>query len=175
MNAIARMKECGARLWLPVPLNAVRRREPRMPQALDFSSSSSTTMSRLRALALAVVASALPFMSSAAGQVRKCNINGSVSYQTTPCPSGEARRAPTVEELNAERQKKLRQSSDKEPTAATGRPADPPPASSRCDGRIHCSQMKSCAEAKYFLANCPGVKMDGDGDGIPCETQWCNM
>lgn len=43
----------------------------------------------------------------------------------------------------------------------------------RCDGRTHCSQMRSCDEAKYFLAHCPGVKMDGDHDGIPCEDQWC--
>jgi hypothetical protein len=43
-----------------------------------------------------------------------------------------------------------------------------------CDGRTYCSQMSSCAEAKYFLANCPGVKMDGDKNGIPCEQQWCN-
>ncbi len=43
----------------------------------------------------------------------------------------------------------------------------------RCDGRTHCSQMTSCAEATFFLRNCPGVKMDGDGDGIPCEQQWC--
>lgn len=47
------------------------------------------------------------------------------------------------------------------------------PASFSCDGRIHCSQMSSCAEARYFLANCPGTKMDGDGDGVPCEQQWC--
>ncbi len=42
-----------------------------------------------------------------------------------------------------------------------------------CDGRQHCSQMRSCAEARYFLRHCPGVKMDGDNDGIPCENQWC--
>jgi len=42
-----------------------------------------------------------------------------------------------------------------------------------CDGRTHCSQMTSCAEATYFLQNCPNVKMDGDHDGIPCEQQWC--
>lgn len=44
----------------------------------------------------------------------------------------------------------------------------------RCDGRTHCSQMTSCAEARYFLAHCPNVKMDGNGDGEPCEQQWCN-
>ena len=42
-----------------------------------------------------------------------------------------------------------------------------------CDGRIYCSQMTSCDEAKYFLRNCPRTKMDGNGDGIPCEKQWC--
>jgi hypothetical protein len=42
-----------------------------------------------------------------------------------------------------------------------------------CDGRTYCSQMKSCEEAKYFVQNCPNVNMDGDNDGIPCETQWC--
>ncbi len=43
-----------------------------------------------------------------------------------------------------------------------------------CDGRTHCSQMTSCAEATYFLRNCPGTRMDGNGDGEPCEQQWCN-
>lgn len=43
-----------------------------------------------------------------------------------------------------------------------------------CDGRTHCSQMRSCSEAKFFLKNCPGVKMDGNHDGVPCEKQWCN-
>ncbi len=42
-----------------------------------------------------------------------------------------------------------------------------------CDGRTYCSQMTSCAEARYFLANCPNMKMDGDQDGEPCEEQWC--
>ncbi len=42
-----------------------------------------------------------------------------------------------------------------------------------CDGRTHCSQMTSCAEATFFLRNCPNVEMDGDHDGVPCEQQWC--
>ncbi|WP_147173886.1 excalibur calcium-binding domain-containing protein [Pseudomonas sp. SJZ079] len=42
-----------------------------------------------------------------------------------------------------------------------------------CDGRTHCSQMRSCEEATYFLKNCPGTQMDGDYDGVPCESQWC--
>lgn len=43
----------------------------------------------------------------------------------------------------------------------------------RCDGRTHCSQMSSCAEATWFINNCPGTAMDSDNDGIPCEQQWC--
>lgn len=44
----------------------------------------------------------------------------------------------------------------------------------RCDGRTYCSQMSSCAEATFFLKNCPGTEMDGDRDGVPCEQQWCS-
>jgi cold shock CspA family protein len=53
-------------------------------------------------------------------------------------------------------------------------PAPLPQSSYRCDGRMQCAQMHSCAEATYFLKNCPGTQLDGDGDGIPCEKQWCN-
>ncbi len=38
-----------------------------------------------------------------------------------------------------------------------------------CDGRQHCSQMTSRAEAVFFINNCPNTKMDGDRDGDPCE------
>ena len=44
-----------------------------------------------------------------------------------------------------------------------------PTSNYRCDGRTHCSQMKSYEEAVYFINNCPGTEMDGDGDGEPCE------
>lgn len=44
----------------------------------------------------------------------------------------------------------------------------------KCDGRTHCSEMTSCAEARYFLENCPNTQMDGNNDGEPCEQQWCN-
>jgi len=44
----------------------------------------------------------------------------------------------------------------------------------RCAGKTHCSHMNSCEEATFYLRNCPGVEIDGDNDGIPCEKQWCN-
>lgn len=49
-----------------------------------------------------------------------------------------------------------------------------PATSFQCDGRTMCSQMRSCAEATYFLRHCPNTKMDGNHDGEPCEQQWCN-
>lgn len=42
-----------------------------------------------------------------------------------------------------------------------------------CDGRTHCSQMTSCAEATWFINHCPGTRMDSDNDGVPCEQQRC--
>jgi len=54
---------------------------------------------------------------------------------------------------------------DLPPTAAGG---------PRCDGRKYCAQMTSCAEARYFAANCRGVKLERNGDGLPCD-QWCGV
>lgn len=42
----------------------------------------------------------------------------------------------------------------------------------QCDGRTHCSQMRSYDEAVFFLRNCPGTQMDGNHDGVPCERQF---
>jgi Excalibur calcium-binding domain/Domain of unknown function (DUF4124) len=139
-----------------------------------------------------------------AQQMFKCKINGTVTYQQDPCPVGQNRKPPTLQELNAGEKKRREaaaladeksgaasavtqektatqlqnpqssKSSEKFTPSTTNSPSVSNALSSfSCDGRKHCSQMKSCAEAKYFLANCPGVKMDGDNDGIPCEEQWC--
>lgn len=41
-----------------------------------------------------------------------------------------------------------------------------------CRGKIWCSEMTSYEEAVFYLRNCPGTKMDGDHDGVPCEQQF---
>jgi endonuclease YncB( thermonuclease family) len=69
---------------------------------------------------------------------------------TTPAAAGTAAPGPT--------------------TQRTGAPLN---ATFRCDGRTQCAQMSSCEEARFFLAVCPGVKMDGNRNGVPCEKQWC--
>lgn len=59
--------------------------------------------------------------------------------------------------------------------SATAAPTSQPAGQSfQCDGRQHCSQMRSCAEATYFIRHCPNTKMDGNNDGVPCEQQWCD-
>ncbi|MGE8539966.1 MAG: cold shock domain-containing protein [Acinetobacter sp.] len=42
----------------------------------------------------------------------------------------------------------------------------------KCDGRTHCSQMRSYEEAVFFIRNCPNTQMDGNNDGEPCERQF---
>jgi len=61
----------------------------------------------------------------------------------------------------------------KDPAPTLVSAAPPAAMNFRCDGRTYCSQMTSCTEASWFLKNCPGVKMDGNRDGVPCERQWC--
>ena len=130
-------------------------------------------MSSCTTLRIAVASLLLVVSAVSAAPLHKCTVNGTVTYQQGPCPSDEARKTPTIQELNAET-KKRRESAASAP-AERAAPANPTAAAGfSCDGRTFCSQMKSCAEAKYFLANCPGAKMDGDKNGIPCEKQWCS-
>ena len=56
-------------------------------------------------------------------------------------------------------------------TLAVERSADEP--DYHCDCRVYCREMHDCREATWFLQHCSGMKMDGDGDGIPCEEQHC--
>lgn len=138
--------------------------------------------SRLRRTVALALAAWLAAPAGQAAAVHKCVVDGVVSYQADPCPATGPRRTPSVEQLNAERRKKLAaEAAAREAApprsldgARTGAPRTAPAAAPfRCDGRRYCSQMHSCEEAMYFLAHCPGVKMDGNHDGVPCERQWC--
>ena len=132
-----------------------------------------------------------------AAAVYKCVKYREVTYQSEPCPTPIRRTEPNIKKLNEERMKKLLETgttgkstkSDNDgqvlekadamaaapaqtaKTSVSSTTAQPVKTTTtfKCDGRQHCSQMTSCSEAKYFLKNCPGVKMDGDNDGIPCE------
>ncbi len=51
------------------------------------------------------------------------------------------------------------------PAIAT-RPQRPGP----CGRKQHCAQMTSCAEATYYLQHCRLTTLDGNRDGVPCES-----
>lgn len=42
-----------------------------------------------------------------------------------------------------------------------------------CAGKTTCGQMSSCAEAQFYLNSCGVSRLDGDRDGVPCESL-CN-
>ena len=71
--------------------------------------------------------------------------------------------------ININRQKKRTRIENTTPSPSIAPRSSP----YRCEGKTWCSEMVSCEEAKFYLRNCPNVSIDGDGDGIPCESQWC--
>jgi len=40
----------------------------------------------------------------------------------------------------------------------------------KCGTKNYCKEMISCEEANYFLNICNLTRLDGDNDGIPCES-----
>ena len=57
---------------------------------------------------------------------------------------------------------------------ATSKPAPPPdlskPSGFTCGAKRYCREMSSCTEARFYLTRCGLSRLDGDGDGIPCES-----
>ncbi|WP_245797022.1 excalibur calcium-binding domain-containing protein [Haemophilus paracuniculus] len=48
--------------------------------------------------------------------------------------------------------------------------AKPQNSNLKCGGKRYCSDMNSCAEAKFYLRQCGLRRLDRDGDGVPCES-----
>ena len=40
----------------------------------------------------------------------------------------------------------------------------------KCEGKRYCRQMNSCKEAYFYLNECGLYRLDGDSDGVPCES-----
>lgn len=38
-----------------------------------------------------------------------------------------------------------------------------------CGSKRYCGEMSSCGEARFYLQSCGLTRLDGDGDGTPCE------
>lgn len=46
-------------------------------------------------------------------------------------------------------------------------------ASFTCGRKTYCREMRSCAEARFYLQRCGLSRIDEDGDGVPCEQRHC--
>lgn len=51
--------------------------------------------------------------------------------------------------------------------ASRQRSVDPAPLT--CGNRHTCKEMESCEQARFYLKECALTRLDGDGDGTPCE------
>ena len=123
------------------------------------------------------------------GGVYKCtDANGRIVYSDTACDAKADRKAVDLQPLAevkanepflsrmANKFKSLFQSTsqtEQANSASASSASANKSLNARCDGRTRCSQMTSCEEATFFIKNCPDTQMDGDNDGIPCESQWC--
>ena len=137
---------------------------------------------------MAVLVVAVLYTVNSHGGIYKCiDTQGHIVYSDTACSTKPDRRAverPPKQEAPhssifsapSEKIRRVIKRFSDDSTANPELPANVTTAKQQayqCDGRTYCSQMSSCAEAKFFINNCPGTKMDGDNDGIPCESQWC--
>jgi len=82
----------------------------------------------------------------------------------------EAERTPPWEWRAAERGGATRPT--EAPPAAAAPQRSSPAASSgfSCGAKQYCREMTSCAEARFYLNQCGLSRLDGDRDGVPCET-----
>jgi micrococcal nuclease len=55
-------------------------------------------------------------------------------------------------------------------TRFTSAPTSRPSSAGRCGTKRYCTQMNSCREAYFFMNSCGLYRLDGDGDGVPCES-----
>ena len=46
----------------------------------------------------------------------------------------------------------------------------PSPGNFRCASKRYCREMTSCEEARFYLRECGLSRLDGDQDGVPCES-----
>lgn len=129
-----------------------------------------------------ILAFAVLYSVNSYGGVYKCtDANGHVLYSDTACGTKEDRQAieqiqPSFFSAFTEKARSFIKNFSNNNSTHSELPDNTTTVKQQayqCDGRTHCSQMTSCDEATFFINNCPNTEMDGDTDGIPCESQWC--
>lgn len=73
-----------------------------------------------------------------------------------------------ISEYNAAKKATPAVATQTKPLADNKKEAKTKAAEFSCDTKKTCSQMASCAEAKFQLKTCGNTSIDGDGDGKPC-------
>ncbi|WP_438767929.1 endonuclease [Kushneria sp. TE3] len=56
------------------------------------------------------------------------------------------------------------------PTPAANDPVFDTDTNFSCDTRKNCSMMRSCEEAMYHLQQCGNTRLDGNNNGVPCQS-----
>ena len=67
-------------------------------------------------------------------------------------------------------QNALRKQSSSKPPKSSAQPKGKSESGFKCEGKRTCGQMSTCAEAKFYLNQCGVSRLDGDKDGVPCES-----
>jgi endonuclease YncB( thermonuclease family) len=78
----------------------------------------------------------------------------------------EAQRTPPWEWRQAQQSGGMANSATAVPTVAV-----PSLAGFTCGIKRYCKQMTSCEEAKLYMTKCRVRSLDGNGDGVPCESR----
>jgi endonuclease YncB( thermonuclease family) len=79
----------------------------------------------------------------------------------------EAERIPPWEWRTAARTGQGRPAS---PVSTFGASSNPAASGFTCGAKRYCREMTSCAEARFHLSQCGLTRLDGDGNGVPCES-----
>jgi endonuclease YncB( thermonuclease family) len=82
----------------------------------------------------------------------------------------EAEQTPPWEWRAAERNGGSSRPSDAAPTPAPARSTPAASSGFSCGAKQYCREMTSCAEARFYLNQCGLSRLDGDRDGVPCES-----
>jgi hypothetical protein len=54
--------------------------------------------------------------------------------------------------------------------STSGEETEPMKPTEGCGPKYYCREMASCAEAIHYFKDCGLTRLDGDNDGVPCET-----
>lgn len=82
----------------------------------------------------------------------------------------EAERTPPWEWRAVQRSGRAGQASAPSTTPSAQRSSPAASSAFSCGVKRYCREMASCAEARFYLSQCGLSRLDGDRDGVPCES-----